>query len=224
MDLTALEGCCAGQTAWVFGSGATMNHLDPRFFEDKLTISTNLGAVRFGVRPDFVFTHYHRIAAEALELGCPVVTLAGDTLTGEAWVGPKPHHLVLVELPSYVGPSDRFAPAGPPVPGQLVYGSSSLHGAMHLAAHIGAAHLVVVGADCGRLDGESNLQGYLKLGDGVGGPEQDRILSLYERDHRRMKAWLAEQYGVTVYSLNPFVNLNLEGHTFQGPDGRYGVS
>jgi hypothetical protein len=44
---------------------------------------------------------------------------------------------------------------------------------------------------------------------GMGGAEQDRILSLYERDHRRMKDWLVANYGVTVYSLNPFINLNL---------------
>jgi hypothetical protein len=36
-----------------------------------------------------------------------------------------------------------------------------------------------------------------------------------------MKDWLVANYGVTVYSLNPFINLNLEGHTFTGPDGRY---
>jgi len=31
-----------------------------------------------------------------------------------------------------------------------------------------------------------------------------------------MKDWLAEKCGVTVYSLNPFINLNLEGHKFEG--------
>ena len=31
-----------------------------------------------------------------------------------------------------------------------------------------------------------------------------------------MNEWLVREYGVTVYSLNPFVNLNLEGHRFEG--------
>ncbi|HEY7821591.1 MAG TPA: hypothetical protein VIG24_02095, partial [Acidimicrobiia bacterium] len=98
------------------------------------------------------------------------------------------------------------------------YGSSSLHGAMHLAAYVGAAHIVMVGADCGILDGRTNLEGYPVLG---GEHDTARILSLYERDHRRMKQYLIDNYGVTVYSLNPFINLNLEGHTFAGPDDRY---
>jgi hypothetical protein len=133
----------------------------------------------------------------------------------------KPDHLVLIPQDSYVGPSDRWDPntTHPPRPDSLAYGSSSLHGTMHLAAWIGAKHLVMVGADAGRLDQTANLAGYGELGGG--GAEQDRILSLYERDHRRMKQWLIANYGVTVYSLNPFINLNLEGHTFTGPDGRY---
>lgn len=215
MDLSQIQGCCAGQTAWVFGSGATMNHLDPGFFSDKLVVATNLGAMEMGVRPDFAFSHYHHVAQQLLVVGCPVVTLTRDTRTGEPWRGPQPRHLALVEQ-SHDAPSDRFDPFGPhrPADGGLVYGSSSLHGAMHLAAHVGAAHLVLVGADCGRLDGQVSLTGHH-----TGDMAQERIIALYERDLRQMKAWLSDRYGVTVYSLNPFVNLNLEGHRFEGPQG-----
>jgi hypothetical protein len=220
VDLSDLKGVRAGETAWVFGSGGTLNYLHPEFFADKLVVSTNLGPVEWGVSPDFVFTHYHTIAVEALGLGVPVVTLAGDTLTHQAWQGEKPDNLVLVPQDSYVGPSDSWDVFGrhAPRPDSLAYGSSSLHGAMHLAAWIGAKHLVMVGADCGTLDGKVNVGNYAVLG-GTG--DTDRILSLYNRDHRRMKEWLVANYGVTVYSLNPFINLNLEGHTFVGPDGRY---
>jgi hypothetical protein len=31
-----------------------------------------------------------------------------------------------------------------------------------------------------------------------------------------MKEYLEQEYGVKTYSLNPFINLNLEGHTFGG--------
>lgn len=219
MDLRELRNIRQGETAWVLGSGATLNHLHPAFFAGKLTVSTNLGPVQFGVRPDFVFTHYHSKAEEALGIGCTVVTLAQDTVTQQPWSGVRPDRLVLVEQPSYVGPSDRFDPNGPHRPqGTLAYGSSSIHGAMHLAAWLGAAHLVMVGADCGTLDGRTTFEGYPAVGDAG---DTDRILSLYERDIKRMKSYLAAEYGVTVYSLNPFVNLNLEGHRFVGPDSRY---
>jgi hypothetical protein len=224
VELKDLEGMYAGETVWVLGSGATLNYLNPAFFNGKVVVSTNLSAIRFGVkRPDFVFSHYHGQAKEALDRGSVVVTLARDTLTYLPWDGNRPDNLVLIPQDTYVGPSDRWDPNDThrPRPDSLVYGSSSIHGAMHLAAHIGASHIVMAGADCGRLDGTANLAGYLPLGDGVGGPEQDRILSLYERDHNRMKRFLLKTYRVEVYSLNPFVNLNLEGHRFVGPDGRY---
>ena len=224
MELSDLKDMYAGETVWVFGSGGTLNYLDPGFFADKVVVSTNLAAVAFGVeRPHFVFSHYHGSAQQALDLGLVAVTLLCDTLTFLPWQNDVPDNLVLIKQDAYVGPSDRWNPASThrPRPDSLVYGSSSLHGAMHLAAHVGASHIVIVGADCGRLDGTANLHGYLPLGDGKGGPEQDRILSLYERDHRRMKQYIADNYGIPVYSLNPFINLNLEGHRFVGPDGRY---
>lgn len=221
MELRDLKDCRKGETAWVLGSGGTLNHLDPAFFDGKLVVSTNLGPVRFGVKhPQFLFSHYHGQAREALDHAGIVVTLAKDTLTHQPWEGDVPHRLVLIPQDTYVGPSDMWDPhtTHRPRPDSLAYGSSSLHGAMHLAAHIGAAHIVMVGADCGILDGQSNLDGYRGFEDDG---HRDRILSLYERDHRRMKRYLTDTYGVTVYSLNPFINLNLEGHTFVGPDNRY---
>jgi hypothetical protein len=224
VELSDLEGVHRGETVWVVGSGGTLNYLDPAFFDGKVVVATNTGPVKFGIaRPLFLFTHYHPIAQQALDFAGTVVTLACDTRTGVPWQGQKPDNLVLIPQNSYVGPSDGWNPNSthPPRPDSLVYGSSSIHGAMHLAAHIGAAHIVMVGADCGRLDGTANLGGYPGLGDANGGPEQDRILSLYERDHKRMKQYLVDTYGIGVYSLNPFINLNLEGHTFVGPDKRY---
>ena len=221
MELDDVKHLYAGETAWVIGSGGTLNHLRPDFFRGKLVVSTNLGPVRFGIeRPQFVFTHYHGCAAEAVDVASVVVTLAGDTLTHQPWQGDVPDNLILIPQDSYVGPSDRWNPntSHRPRPDSLAYGSSSIHGAMHLAAWVGAAHIVMVGADCGILDGETNLTGYVGFDDDA---HRARILSLYERDHKRMKQYLVDTYGVTVYSLNPFINLNLEGHTFAGPDDRY---
>ena len=221
MELEDIKNLYAGETAWVFGSGGTLNYLNPEFFRNKLIISTNLGAVRFGItRPQFVFSHYHIVAAEAAEVASVVVSLAKDTRSHEPWQGDKPDNVILIPQDSYSGPSDQWNPNSThrPRPDSLVYGSSSLHGAMHLAASVGAAHIVMVGADCGILDSKVNLDGYPVLG---GKGDTDRILSLYERDHNRMKQYLVNTYGVTVYSLNPFINLNLEGHTFVGPDKRY---
>jgi hypothetical protein len=158
---------------------------------------------------------------EALAYGGTVVTLARDTLTFQEWDGDVPDRLVRIPQDAYVGPSDLWNPFTTHRPdrirlrmvrrrcmGRCIWRRGS-------ARNISCLSVRTVG----RLTG-SRMWAITRLS-GMGGAEQDRILSLYERDHRRMKDWLVANYGVTVYSLNPFINLNLEGHTFTGPDGRY---
>jgi hypothetical protein len=197
-----------GETIWVLGSGPSLNFLTPQFFEDKTTVSTNLSAHTLGFQPDYVFSHYHRWARE-MPARMEKVTLKRDTLSLEEWAGAVPDDVVLIEQDNYNPPGSAWNPltTHPPKPHSLAYGSSSLHGSMHLAAWLGAAHIVLVGADCGTIDGEHRVEGY---------PDNDKLWVLYNEHHALMKEWLVREYGVTVYSLNPFVNLNLEGHKFEG--------
>ena len=208
MELEDLASAHYGETIWVLGSGPSLNFLSPSFFDDKTTVSTNASAFTLGFEPDYVFSHYH---SEALRMSAQVavVTLARDTVTQQEWRGDKPDELVLIEQDSYNPPGSSWNPltTHPPKPHSLAYGSSSLHGSMHLAAWLGAKHIVLVGADCGMLDGEHRVAGY---------PDGDKLWVLYNEHHALMKAWLQREYDVTVYSLNPFINLNLEGHRFEG--------
>jgi hypothetical protein len=102
---------------------------------------------------------------------------------------------------------DGFDPYKHAKDDEIVFGSSSIHGSMHLAAWMGAKNIMLVGADCGSIDGQHRVDQY---------PSGHQPWDLYNRHLMRMKAWLNDKYSVEVYSLNPFVNFNLEGHTFQG--------
>lgn len=197
-----------GETIWVLGSGPSLNFLSPQFFDDKTTVSTNASAQALGFVPDYVFSHYHSEASR-LSAVMEKVTLKRDTLTQQEWPGDVPDDVVLIEQDNYNPPGSSWNPltTHPPKPHSLAYGSSSLHGAMHLAAWLGAAHIVLVGADCGTLDGEHRVAGY---------HDGDKLWRLYNEHHKLMKDWLVGEYGVTVTSLNPFINLNLEGHKFEG--------
>lgn len=210
-ELVDLKGLHAGQTIWVLGSGATLNFVDRKFFADKVVVSTNCSAQTAGIDAPYVFSHYHNVAEKVLDENNLVVTLLRDTVSQQLWPKEKPSNLIFIEQDSYVGPGSSFNPFGAhaPRPDSLAYGSSSLHGAMHLAAWLGAAFIVLLGADCGSLDGAENITGYPE---GVG----DYPHALYNRDHKQMKDWLVQEYGIGVYSLNPFINLNLEGHSWSG--------
>lgn len=212
MELTDLQNKHKGETVWVLGSGPSLNHIDAGFFAGKTVISTNFSAESLGFEAHYVFSHYHYVIAQLLPSDITTfVTLQCDTLSHKPWAGHVPDSVAFAEQDSYSAPGGAWNPltSHKPKQGSLAYGSSSLHGAMHLAAHIGASYIMLVGADCGTLDGAHRVDTYqVKNG--------HTPWALYEKHHRLMKQYLQETYGVKVHSLNPFINLNLEGHTFGG--------
>jgi hypothetical protein len=204
-----LFGLHRAQTIWVLGSGPSLNYIDGSLFNDKTIVSTNFSARALGVRADYAFTHYHANAADLLnDSGC-VVTIEHDTVTFKPWGGYETEELVLAPTPYDRPPGSSWDPLTSHKPGldQIAYGSSSLHGAMHLAAHLGASYIMLVGADCGTIDGEHRVKDY---------PDGDKLWALYNTHHKLMKDYLEQNYPVKIHSLNPFINLNLEGHTFEG--------
>ena len=56
-----------GSTIWVFGSGATLEFLDPQFFDDKLCVSTNLVTEHFPLKSFYLFSHYHPAVKRILD-------------------------------------------------------------------------------------------------------------------------------------------------------------
>lgn len=207
MLLSELAGKHEGETVWVTGSGRSLSFIDANFFDDKITVAVNFSARLHGFVPTYLFSHYHKNVLSNLDADSIAVTLERDTLSNQRWPD-APDNVCFYPHASSEPAGEKWDPySKPPLQGSLVYGSSSLHGAMHLAAFVGARFIVLVGADCGTLDGEHRIEDY---------PDGAKPWDIYEQHNRRMKQWLREKYECDVYSLNPFLNFNLEGHTFQG--------
>jgi hypothetical protein len=207
MLLSELAGKHDGDTVWVTGSGRSLSFIDAGFFDDKVTVAVNLSARLHGFTPTYLFSHYHEVTSTNLDADSIGVTLEYDTVKNKRWENP-PDNICFYSHESHTPAGEGWDPyTRPPLEGSLVYGSSSLHGAMHLAAHVGAKFIILVGADCGTLDGEHRIDDY---------PDGNKPWHIYEHHNRRMKQWLKERYGCDVYSLNPFLNFNLEGHKFEG--------
>jgi hypothetical protein len=210
VELADLIDTRKGETAWVFGSGATLNFIDPAFFDRKLVVSTNLAAMSFGLSPDFVFSNHHSNINSPAEKSPDTIFVVNRYETPEPVEYVKGMPNVVVSDSKTVhnsfGSFDPYGRDKPDRPDQLVFGSTSTHGAMHLAALLGAIDIVLVGVDCGVLDSVVNVTDY---------PEQTQRSFPVWNDHLVvMRNWLRDTYGARVYSLNPFVNLHLEGHRF----------
>ena len=212
VNLSDLQNLHKGETVWVLGSGPSLNFLHPAFFSDKTCVTANYVGRIFGLQSFYTYSNYHfdDAVAEFGEGVIAAVTLERDTLTQKPWPGEVPDNVALSSAYNYNPPGSAWDPYKmPPPDGQLVYGSSSIHGAIHLAAHLGAASIIIVGHDAGFIDDVSNVENYPA-------PTQTFSFGVWNRHTVILKQWLKERYGVNIYSLNPFINLNLEGHTFKG--------
>ena len=204
------ENLHEGETIYVLGSGATLDYLTPDFFDDKLTIAVNFVGSVYGLKGYYCFSHYHEDAQhEAKREDCiGAFTPEREHGTDGVFAGCAGN---LTTFGTRTGrPGTSFDPHDkdwPVLSGQLTIGSSSIHGAMHLAAHMGAKFIVLVGADCGSLGGRDRVDGYVP---------GDSHWALYEMHLRSMKQRLWDVYSCQVYSLNPFVNYSLEGVPYRG--------
>jgi hypothetical protein len=217
LSLTDFHDLWAGETVWVVGSSGAWGWLDPRFFDGKQVIAINSVAPHFGLHQDALsVSQYHGTHVELRKRGWNGVVFEPDRPLANHKHKPRvapDQNTVHLRFPDTV----NYKPfcSWPRDHAELVQGGTSLHPAMHLAAYMGAASVVTVAADHGHWGGKRNGDGY---------PSPDSVSELipkWERESRIVASRLRE-WGVNVYTMLPFVNVNAEGVSFRGPSATIG--
>lgn len=202
-----------GADVYVLASGASLGFFDPDIFADKVCVCVNNVGKTLGLASYFTVTHYHLDAVNNARWrpDLPVIAPTADLGAGgpEEWRGgaiTEPNIYFFDTNPQMFGAfdPDRHWPTDPE---WLAAGPTSLHMTMHFAAYLGAKTIWLVGADCGLVDGASNVNGY-RPGDNPMQVWQDALPRV---------ANVLRSKGVRVHSLNPFVNFALEGHAYRSP-------
>ena len=103
---------------------------------------------------------------------------------------------------------------------KLLVSYSTITTAIHLAAYMGAKNIILIGHDCGTLNGEPNFKDYhtdktYKIVWKNGKKDYINWLSKIENQTIKVKKLLKEKYKCNIYSLNPFINFNLEGNIYK---------
>jgi hypothetical protein len=200
-----------GETIWVLGSGASLQHISPSLFTGQTVIATNFSGTTAGLEWFYSVGHHHsdadRIAALRPDL--LVFTPTVEQLPPADRSPARASAPNVVFVPTTDQHYGNFNPAEhwPTDDDRLVVGPTSLHMAMHLAVYMGASDIVLVGADCGSFDDASRIADY---------PDPDGHLhfGLWTRTLEAM-AEKIRSLGVGVHSLNPWVTLRLEGHRYE---------
>lgn len=197
-----------GEDIWILASGPSMNFISPNFFLDKITIGVNEMYLSFPLT--YVVWKESR-NPDPNEWGSEII-ITSDHNCGNlelAKTEMKVDHYVFEHNQNGNTEID-FSVIGTD---KIVVSYSTITSAMHIGAYMGAANLILCGHDCGLLDGKMNLDGYpTSL---QGDLKYRKWIREIEPQTTALREELLIAYDCHTYSLNPFVNLGLEGHDYK---------
>ena len=88
---------------------------------------------------------------------------------------------------------------------------------MHIAAYLGAANVILAGHGCGSLGGRSSYKEYYKELKPSQETHEDNYVCLGQIEQHSIDTANAieNHYKARVHSINPFLNFNLDGRSFE---------
>lgn len=223
--ISPLKGRYTGADIWVIASGPSASFVDCSFFEGKITVGINQVYKRF---PNLSY-YVRKEGPGMLEAIAAVPSATHIVSTGCKGSVNNRNLITYMELkkkPKNV----RFFKHNQCAKAlerkhldalksdELISSYSSITSGIHFAAFLGAKNIILLGHDCGTLDGSSNIPSYYGKKQKPAQRTRGRYVSWLGKigSHTvTLKKWLKDVYGCSVYSLNPFVNFDLEGHTYK---------
>ena len=214
--ISELKNCEKGNDIYVLASGKSLDFIPPEFFANKVTIGVgDLYASKYA--PKYTVMKEQMSIQNALQYHTILIVSMHDCGNYNGRLNAVDtdkayyyfDHLsndTQVHLEELDG--DR-----------IIVSWTTMTSAIHLAYYLGAANIILAGHDCGQIDGETNISGYWNL--------------FYTDQHQRpseswYKSWLGQispasellakeirKRGVPVVSINPFINMQLEGHKYE---------
>jgi len=204
-NIFKLENFHLGDDIWIVAAGPTMDHVSPGFFDNKISIGVNQVFRKF--HTDYLVRKEASGIQEAKATGIPLIVSRYDNGTYHCGLNP-PADYVFDHLDNGHKKVDLSVISEPT--GKIVVSYSTITSAIHIAAVMGAANIILCGHDCGMLDGKSRFEGYNEaiMGDQMYRSWLKEILPQTQAVRDRIRL----VYSCKVYSLNPFLGLNYEDH------------
>ena len=216
MTLKDLKNKYPGEDIYVLGSGATLNFIDPVFYENKIVICVN-----------HTINHVPKARKLYLVAKEPTSNMQKAAAKRNAVIVTCEHHSGLPKNPlnkilfperTAVFVAKQNVANNPDQSHALERSSSTIASGIHLAAFMGAKNIILIGHDCGVIDGQHHVSGYSKekaVTKSPGGYVKWMNKNKVEAKTMKLKGLLKKHFGANVYSLNPFINLGLEGHVYK---------
>ncbi|MFN0196228.1 MAG: hypothetical protein ACKVT0_05750 [Planctomycetaceae bacterium] len=199
----------AGEDIWVIGSASSMDFVAPEFFANKCVIGVNDVFRKYPCT--YLVRKENTGAADALASGIPLIcseydcgnrTASRNSVEGTVWYFDHVHNDCVEMDLSVVGTN------------RIVVSHSTITSAIHIAADMGAANIMICGHDGGMFEGRMTYRGY--YGDDPAYQQwyRDWVRKIMQQS-RILRDRLKEVYGCQIHSLNPFIGFDLEGRRFE---------
>jgi hypothetical protein len=220
-EISKLKNKHSGEDIWIILGGSSMDYVSSSFFENKIVLGINQVYKHYPcdyiLMKDCMETpRFPRSIRKLDSLGIPLIFC-------EYYKGHRskelnrPEHsdsYMFKHNPRRKSLTEELQTLGED---ELIVSRSSVTSLLHLAAYMGASNIMLCGHDCGTLDNNLYYTGYTEK-DWVSAENWSGIgkwVSQLEVESQLVRAFLMKRYGVNIHSLNPFLNLSLEGHQYE---------
>jgi hypothetical protein len=213
-----------GEDIYVYASGKSCDFIDNSFFKNKIVIGVNQSYRR--LKPNYLVRKEFKLLEKIISNNELTDVIHFVSKGNWGWNNTKNQDIIKQKFKDkeniiiYNHDQSNRDISILPEGDKLVVSHSTITTAIHLAAYMGAKNIIIVGHDCGLLNGESNFKGYhTKESLNVAWKKNPQKqyndwLGKIENHTITLKKLLKGKYGCNVLSLNPFINFNLEGNTF----------
>ena len=207
-----------GEDIYILASGKSVDFFNEDFFENKIVIGVN--QVYKKIWCDYLVRKEVKFIKESLETDSIVIVSeydSGNLNSGEQKL--NTNKITHDNLYYFEHLDNLHSKIDTSVFGtdKIVVSYSTITSAMHIAAYMGAKNIILVGHDCGTIDGEMTFKGYynsIKDTPWVAWDQYKNWLKVIEGQTIIVKQEIKKHYDANVVSLIPFASLNLENHLY----------
>ena len=217
---TLLKESYRDKDIWVLGSGASLGFITQDFFNGKITIGSNRVWQYYPLT--YTVCKHTQFIQEAIDNGQTVIASKHDCGDIDHPLNKQEGiHYIFTHKRGRFGDLEGNFEENLKAIGEdedIFVSHSTITSCIHLAAYMGAKNIILAGHDCGWIDGKSHMHDYGKRLEDFHKKEFNRYHNTWFGsivvESERLRDKLKEVYGCNIHSLNPFLNLGMEGHKY----------
>jgi len=220
-NILELKNKYKGKDIWLLLAGSSMDYIDSSFFKGKITIGQNhifkLFPCNYIVMKDCMEEPRFPRSIKKLN-GLNIPLIYSEYYKGHA----NSEKNIVQHNNSYCfshNPRKEGVWLKDEIPNlqedDIIVSRSTVTTLMHIAAYMGAKNIILCGHDCGKINNNLYTKGYIENDWNLanwGGI--NTFMGKLENESILVREYLKNKYNVNIHSINPFLNLRLEGNNF----------